>query len=425
MDDLQYVTAKKPLVVLKYGGASLATSERITRAAQQIKSISQTKNVIVAVSAMGQTTNELLRMANEVSKIPSRRELDLLLSAGERISMSLLSMALQDQGCPAVSLTGSQAGILTDEDHLNARITEIRPQRIREGLEKGKVVIVAGFQGVSPLTKEVTTLGRGGTDTTAVALAASLGAEVCCILKEVEGLFSADPQCVPEARLIPEVTIEDLMEMTFWGAKLLHYRAVDLAFRKGVPLRIGLSETDGTSPQTKGTLVKGKKRIERAQAMDTNEMESLSYFSINSHRSLRYLSFSGGDFLTGQRALLEKFNEFEMSGGQILRSQYDERTKTSSWLLTGPEEFMLGLEENFSNSLDSWSLNETPLASVSLTCSGSLNPGLLPSLLKNLSQSSIQEVLVSAQTITLVCHQKDREKLISDLHDESCQIDRD
>ncbi len=205
--------------------------------------------MVVVVSAMGDTTDHLLALARDTVKRPPLRELDMLLTAGERISMSLLAMSLQEQDIPAISLTGSQSGIITSPDHGRATITEIRPQRIQAALCEEKVVIIAGFQGVSE-QKEITTLGRGGSDTTAVALAATLGADRCEILTDVEGIFSADPRIVPEARLFSHLSYEVCLEMASLGAKM-QARRIELAKRYGVEVWIGSSQHQGSS----GTLV--------------------------------------------------------------------------------------------------------------------------------------------------------------------------
>ncbi|MEK6555906.1 MAG: aspartate kinase, partial [Bdellovibrionota bacterium] len=233
----------KKLIVQKFGGSSLATPEQIKKIAAKIADQHRAGfQVIVVVSAMGKTTDGLMKLAHEVSAVPNRRELDMLLSTGERISMALLSMALHDLACPSISFTGSQAGVMTDGSHSNAVIKEIKPIRVDESLTQNKVVVLAGFQGVDPVTKEITTLGRGGSDTTAVSMAAHFKAERCEILKDVDGVYSADPRIVPAARLLKEVPGDSLMEMCRWGAKVLHYRSVEVALKSKVPLAIGRSD---------------------------------------------------------------------------------------------------------------------------------------------------------------------------------------
>jgi aspartate kinase len=236
------------IVVQKYGGSSVADVDRIQRVADRVAAAKASgKDVVVVVSAMGDTTDQLLALARKVSESPARRELDMLLSAGERISMALLSMALNGRGVPAVSFTGSQSGIITNDAHANARIVEVRPYRVQDELARGKVVIVAGYQGVS-YKKEVTTLGRGGSDTTAVALAAALDAEACEIYSDVEGVYSADPRVVPEARRLAELSYEEMQELAQAGAKVLNAQAVEFAKDRGIA--IYARSTHGGSGET-------------------------------------------------------------------------------------------------------------------------------------------------------------------------------
>jgi aspartate kinase len=223
-----------PVIVQKYGGSSVADVEKIQKVADRVAATRTSgKDVVVVVSAMGDTTDELLKLARQVCESPARRELDMLLTAGERISMALLSMALNARGVPAVSFTGSQSGIVTNDAHTNARIVEVRPYRVQDELARGKVVIVAGYQGVS-YKREVTTLGRGGSDTTAVALAAALDAEACEIYSDVEGVYSADPRVVPEARRLAELSYEEMQELAESGAKVLNAQAVEFAKERGI-----------------------------------------------------------------------------------------------------------------------------------------------------------------------------------------------
>lgn len=242
------------LVVQKFGGTSVATPERICSVADRISERhSQGKSLLVVVSAMGHTTDELIELAGQVSKAPPRREMDMLLTAGERISMSLLSMALADRGVPALSFTGSQSGIITDGAHRRARIKRILGDRVRETLGQGQVAIVAGFQGVSE-SREITTLGRGGSDTTAVALAATLGAEACEIYTDVDGVFSADPRLVAGARQWEMLPHDLMVELATRGAGVLHPRSVELAAQYRVPLWVinSLKQVKGTQIVVRG-----------------------------------------------------------------------------------------------------------------------------------------------------------------------------
>jgi aspartate kinase len=241
------------LVVQKYGGSSVADAERIKRVAERIVASRKAGNdVVVVVSAMGDTTDELIDLAHRVSPLPPGRELDMLLTAGERISMALLAMAIHNLGYEARSYTGSQAGVITTSAHGRARIIDVTPGRLRSALDEGAVAIVAGFQGVAQDTKDITTLGRGGSDTTAVALAAALGADVCEIYTDVDGVFTADPRIVPNARHIDRVTYEEMLEMAACGAKVLMLRCVEYARRSGIPIRVRSSYSNHP-----GTLVTG------------------------------------------------------------------------------------------------------------------------------------------------------------------------
>ncbi len=237
------------LVVQKFGGTSVGDPERIRNVARRVVSTAESgAEVCVAVSAMGHTTDELLALAGQVSERPQPRELDMLLTAGERISIALLSMAINDLGREAVSFTGSQAGIVTDSTHGKAKIIEMRTDRVREALDQGKIAIVAGYQGVSTTTADITTLGRGGTDTTAVALAAALGADACEIYTDVRGVFTADPRIVPEARMRRQVSYEEMLELAASGARVLVLRSVEYARNHGVAIHVrsSFTEEEGT-----------------------------------------------------------------------------------------------------------------------------------------------------------------------------------
>ena len=237
------------LIVQKFGGSSVADAEGMKRVAARIVATKKAGNqVVVVVSAMGDTTDELIDLANQVSPIPSGRELDMLLTAGERISMALLAMAINNLGFEALSFTGSQAGVITDSAHGKARIIDVTPGRIREAIDSGSIAIVAGFQGISQDTNDITTLGRGGSDTTAVALAAALEADVCEIYTDVDGIFSADPRTVPAARKLTTVTYEEMLELAAAGAKVLHLRCVEYARRYNLPIHVrsSFSPLEGT-----------------------------------------------------------------------------------------------------------------------------------------------------------------------------------
>ncbi len=237
------------LIVQKFGGSSVADAESIKRVAKRIVETRKAGNdVVVVVSAMGDTTDELLDLAHQVTPVPAPRELDMLLTSGERISMALLAMAIKGMGVEARSYTGSQAGMITDERHGSARITEVTPKRITEAVADGAIAIVAGFQGFNRATGDITTLGRGGSDTTAVALAAAMDADICEIYTDVDGVFTADPRVVPNARKIDRITSEEMVELAAVGAKVLYIRAVEFARRHNVPIHVrsSFSNHEGT-----------------------------------------------------------------------------------------------------------------------------------------------------------------------------------
>jgi len=237
------------LIVQKFGGSSVADAESIKRVAKRIVETRKAGNsVVVAVSAMGDTTDELVDLAHEVTPFPDGRELDMLLTTGERISMALLAMAIKSMGVDARSYTGSQAGMITDAQHGAARIVDVTPVRLREALDEGAIAIVAGFQGFNRDSRDITTLGRGGSDTTAVALAAALHADVCEIYTDVDGVFTADPRVVPKAHKLAEVTSEEMLELAASGAKVLHIRAVEFARRHGVTMHVrsSFNNNEGT-----------------------------------------------------------------------------------------------------------------------------------------------------------------------------------
>ena len=251
------------LIVQKFGGSSVGDADKIKHVARRVIETQKAGNqVVVVVSAMGDTTDELLDLANQVTDNPSPRELDMLLTSGERISMALLSLAINSLGASSRSFTGSQAGIITDAKHGDARIAEVTPDRVREALDAGDIAIVAGFQGFNRDSKDITTLGRGGSDTTAVALAAALHADLCEIYSDVDGVYTADPRQIPSAHKLEEIDIESMLELAAAGAKILHIRAVEFARRHGVDLRV--RSTFSTDPGTIVYATKAGSKMEEA-----------------------------------------------------------------------------------------------------------------------------------------------------------------
>lgn len=278
------------IIIQKYGGTSIGDTDKIRHVAERIVRRKRAgDDVVVVVSAMANSTDDLIDLAKKIDPKPPEREFDMLLTAGERISMALMSMAIQRLGEQAVSFTGSQSGIITDDDHTRARIIEVRPTRIIESLNRGIITIVAGFQGVSG-KRDVTTLGRGGSDTTAVALGTALGAEICEIYTDVDGIFSADPARVSSASLIDEITYCETLDMAYFGAKVLHSRCVELARSAKLPLRVASSITEG-----KGTIIVEKiKGMERPRFVGISRRENIFLCTVKlpSAEALRALTTS-------------------------------------------------------------------------------------------------------------------------------------
>jgi len=265
------------LIVQKYGGTSVGSVERIQAVAQRVlKTVEAGNSVVVVVSAMGKTTDGLVKLANQISTNPSRREMDMLLSTGEQVSIALLTMALQELGQPAISLTGAQVGIVTEAEHSRARILHIKPERIEQHLNDGKVIVVAGFQGITSTAElEITTLGRGGSDTSAVAIAAALKASCCEIYTDVPGILTADPRLVPGAQLMSEITCDEMLELASLGAKVLHPRAVEIARNYGVEMVVRSSWTDdpGTRVVSPAPQPRSLQDLEIARPVDGVEFD--------------------------------------------------------------------------------------------------------------------------------------------------------
>ncbi len=412
-------------VVKKFGGATLATPEQIKQVASILSECHRRgENIVAVVSAMGQTTNELINLAHQVSTKPKRRELDMLLTTGERISMSLLSMALNDLNCPAISFTGSQAGILTDDSHLNAFITELNPTRVREALDKKQIVIIAGFQGVSPKTKEITTLGRGGTDTTAVAIAAALSADSCEILKEVPGVFTADPNLCVNAKPIHQLSYQQMLEMTFWGAKVLHYRSVELAIHRNVPIYIGPARHN-----EQGTWVRPQEEnmtiIQTTNLASSTIFESIQILSLNSHSEVLELSWDTLSLTEGLQKLKSELLKKEISFPQLLCSENIAKSKseTNSSLpsstittlyITGPSETLNAIKKENSSF---YKIDHT-WCTVTATCSGASTPEIAAMVFDQLEKHQIKPIRMwmSGMSCTVLLEQQHRTQAITLLH---------
>ena len=315
------------MIVQKFGGSSLATPEQIRAVAKNVSALHKAgKKIILVTSAMGKTTNELTELAYKVSSRPHRRELDMLLTTGERVSMALMAMALNDLGCPAISFTGSQAGILTDGAFLNAQITELRPVRVAEALKQNKIVVLAGFQGVDPKTKEITTLGRGGSDTTAVAMAHHFRAERCEVLKDVDGVYSCDPKIVPQAQLFKTLHVDHLYNFCFWGAKVLNYRAVEWVKKYKIPLAVGRSDNFKI-----GTMItheaRSKVKFKNQRVREFSNVTSAgTLLGVHSHNWVMEIALPAPKRADGLRLFANTLKEHSLAHPQILENTHEGKT---------------------------------------------------------------------------------------------------
>ncbi|MDQ8729314.1 aspartate kinase [Bradyrhizobium sp. LHD-71] len=391
----------KPIIVQKYGGACLETPEKLRAVASSLAELQgRGHRVVVIVSAMGKTTDELIRMAYQVSPHPNRRELDMLLTTGERISMSLMSMALSDLGVPAISFTGSQAGVMTDESHSSARIVDVRPVRVREELDRGRIVVLAGFQGVNPITKEITTLGRGGSDTTAVAMAAALKAEFCEIIKEVDGVCSADPRIVANALPLRRLDLASLSEMCFWGAKVLHFRSVELAQSQNVPLV--LRQWGGAEHATR--VVK-----------EVAGMESGKVLAVNSMARIEHIEIDSTDLNEGFEKFAQHLKQNGLSWPQLLASAFT--AGKARIMLTSDPESLDALLRTLEKSRELRKQRET-LSSVSLTCFGGVSSDLPARAVEILRRHGIvaDKYVFSPQSVSLFVPVESREAAVKALH---------
>lgn len=391
------------LIVQKYGGSSLAEPQQIQSVASRISDLRKSGHrVLVIVSAMGRTTDQLVELAHKVSPAPNRRELDMLLTTGERVSMALLSMALNDRSCSAISFTGSQAGVFTDELHSNARIIDIKPTRVESELARGNVAVLAGFQGVSPRTKEVTTLGRGGSDTTAVAMAAYFRAERCEILKDVDGVHSADPRVVEKTNHLPHLHFTQLLDMTFWGAKVLHYRSVELAHLLNIPITIGLAHGEGRS-----TLINGEAKM----------YEQARILSVNMHKDVRWIDVRKPDMAAAFRELSTVLKEKTLPLPQILDTVKRDGG-VWSFLVTAPLETLNAIGQAVDKN-DTVQLDGGTLSSVTATCQGSFASPLPEEIATALSKRSVNlhKMLFSAMSVTVIVDAKDRDKVAQIIHE--------
>jgi aspartate kinase len=387
------------LLVKKYGGKTVSTPAQLKKIAESLAADHQ-KGIqqIVVVSAMGKTTDELIRLAYEVSPKPDRRELDMLLTTGERVSMALLAMALKDLGAPAISFTGSQAGIMTDNVHSQARVIDIKPIRIEQTLKQNQIVTLAGFQGVNPDTKEITTLGRGGSDTTAVAMAAHFKADRCMILKDVDGVFSCDPKKVDNVKFRKEVSYDSLVDMCFWGAQFLHFRSAVLASQYNVPLFIG-----SASDPTKGTLVK--------KGSEMFEIEK--FVAVNGHKKVIRLE-ANGDGATLISLLYEIVTKASLPRPQVLSSGH--AGSTGYAYITTQEENWISLKEVLKNT--TIKIVDESLASVSITCSGTVDAQVPSTVAVCMQKSGVnaEAILFSPLSVSVIVKKIDEDKALKAIH---------
>ena len=400
------------LIVQKFGGTSVENPETLKIVAQKIIECKEAGNeVVVVVSAMGSSTDELINLANELSETPSPREMDMLLSAGERITMSLLAMHLNNLGYESFSLTGSQAGITTTSRHGMAEIEGISGERVKEGIEDGKIVIVAGFQGVNKETKEITTLGRGGSDATAVALAAALDAEKCEIYTDVEGVFTADPRIVEKAKLIKEITYDEMLEMASSGAKVLMARSVEFGRRYNVPIIVKPTFSIG-----EGTIVKD------------NVMEQAIVSGVtHNDKEIKFTLFGVPDQPGIAGKVFGPLSEAGVIVDMIVQNvSKDSKTDIS---FTSPSEQKNDVEtilDNLSSELNAeGSDSDSNIARVSLIGAGmKAESGIASKMFSILGKNKINIAMISTSPIRISCvvSKSDMQKAIDSLHEEFIEI---
>ncbi|GAA4742191.1 aspartate kinase [Gordonia alkaliphila] len=400
------------LVVQKYGGSSVSDAERIRRVAERIVATKREGNdVVVVASAMGDTTDELLDLAEQVNPKPPQREMDMLLTSGERISNALLAMAIEALGEDAQSFTGSQAGVITTSSHGKAKIIDVTPGRVRSALDDGKIVLVAGFQGVAQDTKDVTTLGRGGSDTTAVALAAALEADVCEIYTDVDGIYTADPRIVPDARHLETVSFEEMLEMAACGAKVLMLRCVEYARRYNVPVHVRSSYS--TKP---GTMVSG--------SMEDIPVEDAILTGVAHDRSEAQVTIFGIDDTPGNAArIFRAVADAEINIDMVLQNISKEETGKTDITFTLPRELGQLAIEKLSALQDEIGFSKLVLdeniGKVSLVGAGmKSHPGVTATFCEALSEAGVNIELISTSEIriSVLCQEEELDDAVRALH---------
>ena len=401
------------LIVQKYGGSSLESAERIRRVAERIvETKKQGHDVVVVCSAMGDTTDEFLDLAAQVNPVPPAREMDMLLTAGERISNALVAMAIDSLGAKAQSFTGSQAGVLTTERHGNARIVDVTPGRVQEALDEGKICLVAGFQGVNRETRDVTTLGRGGSDTTAVALAAALNADECEICSDVDGVYTADPRIVPNARKLDKISFEEMLELAAVGSKILVLRSVEYARAFNVPLRVRSSYSSD-----KGTLVSG--------SMEDIPVEEAVLTGVATDKSEAKITMLGIPDTPGEAAkIFRAISDAEINIDMVLQnvsSLDDNRTDITFTCprADGPRAVEM-LTNLFKGSESTKVLYDDHVGKVSLVGAGmKSHPGVTADFCEALSDAGINIELISTSEIriSVLIRDTDLEDAVRALHE--------
>ena len=394
------------LIVQKFGGSSVANAERLLNVARIVTDTYRAGNeVVVVVSAQGDTTDDFIAKAAELNARPSKREMDVLLSAGEQISMSLLAMTIQTLGCTAISLTGWQAGIQTDINYSEARIRKVKPERVRSELDRGRIVIIAGFQGINK-QDDITTLGRGGSDTTAVAIAASLGADLCQIYTDVDGVYTADPRIVPNARKLTEITYDEMLELASLGAQVLHNRSVEMAKKYNVDLEVVSSFT-----RNPGTKVKEGSDMEKMNVSGVardNNCARIAVINLPDEPGVAFKVFS----------LLAKH---KINVDIILQSVGKNRVKTISF--TVPQDSAEETREVLANAqvqlgFEDLSVN-TEVAKVSIVGAGmASNSGVAAKMFEALAMAGINIRMISTSEIkiSVLINEEDSEKAVKAIH---------
>lgn len=379
------------IVVQKYGGTSVADPERISRVADRVVATHKAGNqVVVVVSAMGKTTDELIDLAAAVNPEPPGREMDMLLTAGERISMALMAMAIEGRGVGAVSFTGSQAGILTDAAHGAAKIQAIRGTRVSDSLSQGKVVIVAGFQGVDPDAKEITTLGRGGSDATAVALAAALGADACEIYTDVDGVYNADPRIVPNARKLDEISFDEMLELAASGAGVLMSRSVEFGRRYNIPIHVRSSFNDH-----QGTWVK-------EETMEQAVISGVAHDRGEAKVTVRHVPDRPGV----AASLFQPLAEAEVNVDMIVQNVSKEGFTDISFTVPEPSaEAARQISEKVAAEIGAGEVDvDHDIGKVSLVGAGmKSHPGVAATVFSCLADNSINVEMISTSTIRISC----------------------